>query len=298
MAIEVTCQCGRSYQLKDEFAGQRVKCPACGQSIQTGHAVAVIEGDPAFARDKFLLRQKAMAIKSKYYVWDEQGGTILYVERPAYVLRSVLAIFAGLFAGGIIMVGSVALGLAVSNDSKSQDTLMAVSAIIGVILGVAAIIALAVALSPRRHTNFFRDDTKSEQLLEVTQDNKWQVINAWYTLRDPAGQVLARFRKNHLYNFIRRRWYVFNPDGSLLCLAKEDSIILSLLRRLLGDLGRLIRTNFIILHPADERVIGEFNRKLTLLDRYVLDMSADESHYIDRRVALALGVLLDTGERR
>jgi len=45
-------------------------------------------------------------------------------------------------------------------------------------------------------------------------------------------------------------------------------------------------------------VVGEFNRKFTLLDRYVLDLKADGARVLDRRVALALGVMLDTGERR
>ena len=37
-------------------------------------------------------------------------------------------------------------------------------------------------------------------------------------------------------------------------------------------------------------MIGEFNRKLTLLDRYVLDLTADRQRVFDRRIALALGV--------
>jgi hypothetical protein len=45
-------------------------------------------------------------------------------------------------------------------------------------------------------------------------------------------------------------------------------------------------------------VVGEFNRKFTLLDRYVLDLSRDEERALDRRVAVAMGVMLDTGERR
>jgi hypothetical protein len=45
-------------------------------------------------------------------------------------------------------------------------------------------------------------------------------------------------------------------------------------------------------------VIGEFNRKFSLFDKYVLDMSADRSLELDRRMAVALAVMLDTGERR
>jgi hypothetical protein len=44
--------------------------------------------------------------------------------------------------------------------------------------------------------------------------------------------------------------------------------------------------------------VGEFNRKFTLLDRYVLDLSQDSGRALDRRVAIAMGVMLDTGERR
>jgi hypothetical protein len=69
-----------------------------------------------------------------------------------------------------------------------------------------------------------------------------------------------------------------------------------MLRRLLGPLFGLLRTNFVYLRG--DQMIGEFNRKMTLLDRYVLDMSADRNRHLDRRVALAVGVMLDTGERR
>src|SRR5437867_4609748 len=31
VAVRVTCQCGTSYELKDEFAGRLVKCPQCGR---------------------------------------------------------------------------------------------------------------------------------------------------------------------------------------------------------------------------------------------------------------------------
>jgi hypothetical protein len=51
------------------------------------------------------------------------------------------------------------------------------------------------------------------------------------------------------------------------------------------------------MRPTGE-VFGEFNRKFTLLDRYVLDLSLDPDRTFDRRFALALGVMLDTGERR
>jgi len=110
-------------------------------------------------------------------------------------------------------------------------------------------------------------------------------------------QALASFAKNILYNLIRKRWYIYGPDRRLQFVAKEDSVILSLLRRFLAPVRRAAHQ----LHhppPDSEEVIGEFKRKFTILDRYVLDMSGDPQRLMDRRVALALGVMLDTGERR
>jgi len=72
----------------------------------------------------------------------------------------------------------------------------------------------------------------------------------------------------------------------------------ALLRRFLGPLFGILRTNFIFLPAGTEDVIGEFKRKFTILDRYVLDMTSDPERLMDRRIAIALGVMLDTGERR
>ena len=33
MPITLNCACGKQYPVKDEFAGQRVKCPGCGQVL-------------------------------------------------------------------------------------------------------------------------------------------------------------------------------------------------------------------------------------------------------------------------
>lgn len=33
MSIAVTCSCGKSFRVKDEYAGRRGKCPACGVAV-------------------------------------------------------------------------------------------------------------------------------------------------------------------------------------------------------------------------------------------------------------------------
>src|SRR5437016_8404065 len=297
VAVRVTCQCGTSYELKDEFAGRLVKCPQCGHENRVPGVVPAAavkpQADPVFDRDVFLLRQQLLKISEKYDVADEQGKKLVFVERPAHLLRNVGAILAGIAAAAV-----VGMGFAVLADMAKGSAYESVHGMFAVVGAFVALFAVGIALSAKRHVTFYRDQTKRAKLLEVLQDRKWQPITATYTVRDAAGRTLARLWKNYLYNLIRKRWYVKAPDGTTLYLAKEDSVILSLLRRLIGPLMGILRTNFIIVRGDSEDVVGEFNRKFTILDRYVLDLKADRNRLFDRRVALALGVMLDTGERR
>jgi hypothetical protein len=156
---------------------------------------------------------------------------------------------------------------------------------------------VSILLYKKRNVTIYRDKSKQDPILKILQDKKVEILTATFTLRDTNGD-LARFRKNYLYDIFRKRWNCYAPNGSLICVAKEDSLILSLLRRFLGTFFGLLRTNFIIVQGNSDRVIGEFNRNFTILDRYVLDMSADQQHILDRRIAIAIGIILDTGERR
>lgn len=302
MPVLVTCECGNSYDLKDEFAGKLVKCPKCGRPARapsTGTA-ATTELDPAFDRDTFLLRQQLLRISEKYDVGDEQGNKIIFVERPAHLLRNLGALLAtvAIMIVGISLVA--AIGPSADTTGAQPSAARVWIAVIGMLVMFVGAIAVGVAISAKRHVTFYRDQTKRERLLDILQDKKFQPITTTYTVRDVRGRPLARLGKNWLFNIIRKRWYVWAPppDGRLLFVAKEDSVILSLLRRFIGPLFGLLRTNFIFLPAGTEDVIGEFKRKFTILDRYVLDMSADPQRLMDRRLAIALGVMLDTGERR
>lgn len=255
--------------------------------------------DPAFNRDRFMLRQK-VALREKYQVWDEYDQPILYIERPRYLLRNLLA-FAGAATLGamLFLLFFIPAVAAASLPGRIFSGFMACVAIVFMVVG-------PLLVTKKRPITIYRDESKQEPLLTILQDHKLWLINTTYTITDTRGEMLARLHKNHLYNILRKRWYCYGPDQRLLCIAKEDSILRSFLRRVFGQSGALgmlvlplLRTNFVILGGVQATTpVGMFNRKMTLLDRYVLDLSGDPARTIDRRIALALGVMLDTGERR
>lgn len=279
MAVPVNCACGAFYNLKDQYAGRLIECPACHRRFRTPERQVL----PLFDRDIFQLREKHFAIDTKYHVRDESGLPLLYVERPARLGERFLLV-AVPFAALLYLV--LAFAAAFPNFPWG---------------GTFYVFFFAIYLvNLRRHIMFYADDRKQTTLLTVTQDCLVQFPSLRYTLHDEAGHVLATFRKNRFTDFLRKRWRIYTPDGTLLLTAREDSIILSLIRRLTGFLIDLavFRTNFVIYAADGEQVLGEFNRKMTIFDRYTLDMSEDADRIIDRRIALALGVLLDTGEGR
>lgn len=295
MPVTVTCECSNSFALKDEFAGSLVKCPACGSAVRAGVPAYTpeSEADPVFGRDVFLLRQKALRISEKYDVCDDDGRPIAFVHRPAHLLRNLLAAFAGIAAAFVWITIFLAMAKPAGTGEPAGPFTF-----VGFFGFLPVLVVVAVALSKKRHVTFYTGPDRRERLLEVLQDQKLHLPTATYTLSDANGMVLASFRKNYLYNLFRRRWEVLSPEGEVEWVAKEDSVILSLMRRFLGPMFGLLRTNFIIQPSGSGRVIGEFKRKLTILDRYALDLTADVHRAFDRRVALALGVMLDTGERR
>jgi uncharacterized protein YxjI len=298
MSVLVTCECGTSYELRDEFAGKLVKCPHCGRQSRAASAgvPAKTQADGVFDRDIFLLRQQMLKISEKYDVGDEQGNKLIYVERPAHFFRNVGALLAAV----AIWFGGIAGMIALTDSLPAGSAARAILSTIGILAILIGAPVVAILLSAKRHVTFYRDQSKRERLLDILQDKKFQPITSTFTVRDARGRPIARLAKKWLYNLFRKRWYVQEPgsNGRVLFVAKEDSMILSLLRRFLGPLFGLLRTNFIILPAGTEDVIGEFKRKFTILDRYVLDMTADPQRVMDRRVAIALGVMLDTGERR
>jgi hypothetical protein len=299
--VVVACPCGEVYELRPEFAGRLLECPVCARHLRAGHGAGGVRPpgaavDPAFDRDVFLLRERVLTITSKYEVWDERATPILYVERPTFLIRTLLAYLLGFLA--FTVVGSWVARVAPRGGDGLVEVLFTLAA--GG-LGIFAFVVVSMSARPRRHVTVYRDESRREVMLRVLQDQRLALLVRTYTVLTATGEVLMRLRKNYAHNLVRKRWYVETPAGRVVALAIEDSIVLSLLRRVLGSFFGLLRTNFVLVWEGGEQdgsVLGEFNRKFTLLDRYVLDLTADPERRFDRRVALALGVMLDTGERR
>lgn len=241
--------CGNRLSPKDIEEGASTEPATQGNDTAAATAASpelVQHVGDKFDRNKFLVNQKRMSFKEKYYVYGEDEKELFYVER----------------------------------DFKFMG---------------------------KRNITVFDDDTKSAAVLQIDQDHRWEFRKREYTLYDAAGEPIASFYRDNWKSLFRRSWDIFDRHGTLIAIAREDSVGLAILRRIIDFipfvelLGGLIKTDFHLFRinaKGEEEKIGSFNRRMTFADKYVLDLSGDPGRTLDRRTALALGILLDTAEKR
>ena len=156
-------------------------------------------------------------------------------------------------------------------------------------------------LAIKEQIRFFADEGETQELFHIqartwldTGGSKYDVVDAQ---QGNIGLLEHVFGKS----LFRSTWRVSSPVDEELAIARERSQVMAIARRVIDfvpDIGGLIPIpyNFEIL--AGERVIGGMERKFQLRDRYVLDLSGDTGKALDRRLAIALAIGLDTLQNR
>jgi uncharacterized protein YxjI len=156
-------------------------------------------------------------------------------------------------------------------------------------------------LKIKEEIRFFADEAETQELFQIkartwldTGGSKYDVIDAQ---EGNIGLLEHAFRQS----LFRSTWRISAPEGDEVATAHERSQVLAIVRRLIDfvpDVGGLIPIpyNFDIL--AGDQVIGRMDRKFQLRDRYVLDLSGDPEKTLDRRLAIALAIGLDTLQNR
>lgn len=151
----------------------------------------------------------------------------------------------------------------------------------------------------RSHIGVYEDEGRTRKALTLFQDSIWAVINLSFTVQDENGQAIAQLRRQGWMSLLRRTWHIYDAAGNEIAQAHEDSWTKALMRRIpyLDIVGDFLRTNFIVTRP-DGQKLGEFIRRFALTDKYVMDMTADPQRTLDRRIVVALAIVLDNAESR
>jgi predicted Zn finger-like uncharacterized protein len=279
--------------------------------------------DP-FQQDHFLIPRPSWSSAGREEICDAGGRPVLFLDRPARFKPGAAAgcLAGGLFFGLIIASLYFAVNAGFNHFEENfrfgaplplGGALLKAGLVFLVGFLVAAVVRTIVLrlATPRKRLRFYADRGKRDLLVEVEGRRGDFICSS-------DGEVLGKFRlAGGMGSYLRKSWTCRDADGEVVAVAREDSIHLSILRRTFGHLVAfvpggyilaipqrlfgsnlgLMPTNFLIYAPDGQTLLGTFSRGLTVLKPYRLDLKADAGRELDRRLLLALAVVVDIDER-
>jgi uncharacterized protein YxjI len=148
---------------------------------------------------------------------------------------------------------------------------------------------------------FFADEEETTELFRI-KARRMLEVGGNYDVTTPDGQKIGVLQKVFGRSLFRSTWRILDEQENVLASGQERSLFLAIARRLIDFVPYVgdyipIPYNFEINDPEGKR-IGGMDRKFQIRDKYVLDLSDDHERRVDRRLAVALAIGLDTLQNR
>jgi hypothetical protein len=153
---------------------------------------------------------------------------------------------------------------------------------------------------------FYADDSKQVELMRLKARQRFDP-RARYDVTDDQGGKIGEIQKVFGESLLRSTYRLYDTSGSELATARERSMLVALVRRLVGfipyvgDYADWLPIPYHFDFVREEQVIGTHERRTGLFkfrDVYDIDMSADPERRLDRRLVLALAVGMDALQAR
>ncbi|MFX1512873.1 MAG: hypothetical protein ACFFCQ_09830 [Promethearchaeota archaeon] len=151
------------------------------------------------------------------------------------------------------------------------------------------------------HMHVYSDKSKQNKVLHLEDQATFDAFGKWTIIDVTTNEHLITLKRKFLKSwFWRESWDLFSPDGVQVGRIQSRGSFLATYLRKLGPLQGWLRLQFEVLlyHQRQEVKVMEYNRKLSLRDNYVIDCTFDADKILDRRIAVGLGLILDTSEAR
>jgi hypothetical protein len=154
-------------------------------------------------------------------------------------------------------------------------------------------------LAIKEDIRFFADESEQHELFRLKARQVLE-LGGRYDVVEPDGALIGTLEKRFGASLVRSTWRILAADGHELATAREKSVPLAVLRRVIDlvPYGEFIPILFQFTILVDGRGIGELRRPVGFRDRYELRLGGDPERRIDRRVAVALAVALDALQSR
>jgi len=154
-------------------------------------------------------------------------------------------------------------------------------------------------LKIKEEIHFFGDEKQTNELFRIKARSAFDTGSARYDVLAGEQKIGLLWHK-FTASLVRTTWHVGGPTDEEVAIARERSQVGALVRRVIDFVpgGELvpIRYNFEIL--VDGAAVGHLTRTWGVRDTFFFDDTATTEKRIDRRLAIALAVGLDTLQNR
>jgi len=158
-------------------------------------------------------------------------------------------------------------------------------------------------LAIKEDIRFYADESQTDELFRI-KARALMEFGGRYDVTTAAGERVGVLEKVFGKSLLRSTWRILDPAESELGIAKERSVPVAILRRLVDVVpyGDFVPIPFHFTIDTGEAAggthLGDLNRRFGVRDTYDLDLSGDTARTIDRRLAIALGIALDALQSR
>ena len=152
----------------------------------------------------------------------------------------------------------------------------------------------------KEDVRFYADEDETQELFRI-KARRMLEVGGNYDVTSADGQKVGVLQKVFGRSLFRSTWRVLDAQENEVAVGQERSLFLAIARRLVDFVpyvGDFIPIPYNFELHVGERRIGGLDRKFQIRDKYVLDLSDDHDRALDRRLAIALAIGLDTLQNR
>lgn len=257
--------------------------------------------DSIFDRGSFFVRHRASVLADAHEIRGVDDTLLATVRAPVRWLRSWVG-------GGAIVVtwlagwtaAALAIGALVERfgmvPQHPKDDLSAAIGLGGLIASLLPAYLVSLVVLPRSRATFHvPGDVRP--VLEVTEDRRLLPAPRRFTVSAAADGPIARCSSGSYPLLFGVRWTCDGPDGTALFEVREGGGVAGFPARALRQATGGTRAGFVFRRAgdADGEPLGMIVKADRDGDTVLLDLTADARTAIDRRLALALTVLIESG---
>jgi hypothetical protein len=137
----------------------------------------------------------------------------------------------------------------------------------------------------------YSGEDKTVEVLRIAARSIMDFSAAYDVYDSASNQKLGVLRRKGMKSIMRDEWQILDAQDREMGLIQEDSTVLALIRRFVEFAALLVPQKYSI--SIGNREVGQLTHVLNPLSSKIeADFSADANGVLDRRLALAAGILM------